>query len=116
SCYADASFQTDKDDTKSQTGYVFVLNGEAMDWKSDKQSTTVGEDSPLSLCEGEDSPLSLILSFLVLAEGCDPLALVESLTPVECNTRLLETRFEVESIFVFSVDGKSCLCVKENPK
>ncbi|GKA73276.1 retrotransposon protein, putative, ty1-copia subclass [Tanacetum coccineum] len=41
SCYADASFQTDKDDTKSQTGYVFVLNGGAVDWKSAKQSTTV---------------------------------------------------------------------------
>ncbi|GJR28394.1 retrotransposon protein, putative, ty1-copia subclass [Tanacetum coccineum] len=40
SCYADASFQTDKDDTKSQTGYVFVLNGGAVEWKSAKQSTT----------------------------------------------------------------------------
>ncbi|GJT35463.1 zinc finger, CCHC-type containing protein [Tanacetum coccineum] len=40
SCYTDASFQTDKDDTKSQTGYVFVLNGEAVDWKSAKQNTT----------------------------------------------------------------------------
>ncbi|GJZ56475.1 retrotransposon protein, putative, ty1-copia subclass [Tanacetum coccineum] len=40
SCYADVSFQTDKDDTKSQTGYVLVLNGGAMDWKSAKQSTT----------------------------------------------------------------------------
>ncbi|GKA98818.1 hypothetical protein Tco_0826755 [Tanacetum coccineum] len=40
SCYADASFQTDKDDTKSQTRYVFVLNGGAVDWKSAKQSTT----------------------------------------------------------------------------
>ncbi|GKA36645.1 hypothetical protein Tco_0723210 [Tanacetum coccineum] len=40
SCYADASFQTDRDDTKSQTGYVFVLNGGAVDWKSAKQSTT----------------------------------------------------------------------------
>ncbi|GJT23467.1 retrotransposon protein, putative, ty1-copia subclass [Tanacetum coccineum] len=39
-CYADASFQTDKDDTKSQTGYVFVLNGGAVDWKSAKQITT----------------------------------------------------------------------------
>nr|GEX26173.1 hypothetical protein [Tanacetum cinerariifolium] len=28
------------DDIKSQTGYVFVLNGGAMDWKSPKQSTT----------------------------------------------------------------------------
>ncbi|GKA60656.1 hypothetical protein Tco_0760063 [Tanacetum coccineum] len=40
SCYADASFQTEKDDTESQTGYVFVLNGGAVDWKSAKQSTT----------------------------------------------------------------------------
>ncbi|GJW94904.1 retrotransposon protein, putative, ty1-copia subclass [Tanacetum coccineum] len=40
SCYAYASFQTDNDDTKSQTGYVFVLNGRAVDWKSAKQSTT----------------------------------------------------------------------------
>ncbi|GJT54975.1 retrotransposon protein, putative, ty1-copia subclass [Tanacetum coccineum] len=40
SCYVDASFQTDKDDTKSQTGYVSVLNGGAVDSKSAKQSTT----------------------------------------------------------------------------
>ncbi|GKC56813.1 retrovirus-related pol polyprotein from transposon TNT 1-94 [Tanacetum coccineum] len=40
SCYADASFQTNRDDTKSQMGYVFVLNGGAVEWKSAKQSTT----------------------------------------------------------------------------
>nr|GEZ88152.1 retrotransposon protein, putative, Ty1-copia subclass [Tanacetum cinerariifolium] len=40
SCYAAASFQTDSDDTKSQTGYVFVLNVGAVDWKSATQSTT----------------------------------------------------------------------------
>ncbi|GJR28710.1 retrotransposon protein, putative, ty1-copia subclass [Tanacetum coccineum] len=38
-CYCDAGFETDRDDTKSQTGYVFVLNGGAVDWKSSKQST-----------------------------------------------------------------------------
>ncbi|GJY97358.1 hypothetical protein Tco_0514268 [Tanacetum coccineum] len=40
SCYADASFQIDKDDTKSQTRYMFVLNGGSVDLKSAKQSTT----------------------------------------------------------------------------
>ncbi|GJU48748.1 zinc finger, CCHC-type containing protein [Tanacetum coccineum] len=40
SCYADASFQTDKDNTKCQMGYVFVLNGGVVAWKSAKQSTT----------------------------------------------------------------------------
>ncbi|GJS83907.1 retrotransposon protein, putative, ty1-copia subclass [Tanacetum coccineum] len=39
-CYCDAGFETDRDDTKSQTGYVFVLNGGAVVWKSSKQSTT----------------------------------------------------------------------------
>ncbi|GJX65862.1 retrotransposon protein, putative, ty1-copia subclass [Tanacetum coccineum] len=39
-CYCDAEFETDRDDTKSQTGYVFILNGGATDWKSFKQSTT----------------------------------------------------------------------------
>ncbi|GJX91423.1 retrotransposon protein, putative, ty1-copia subclass [Tanacetum coccineum] len=29
-----------KDDTKSQIGYIFILNGDAVDWKSSKQSTT----------------------------------------------------------------------------
>ncbi|GJX80577.1 retrotransposon protein, putative, ty1-copia subclass [Tanacetum coccineum] len=39
-CYCDAGFKTDRDDIKSQTRYVFVLNGGAVDWKSSKQSTT----------------------------------------------------------------------------
>nr|GFA70818.1 retrotransposon protein, putative, Ty1-copia subclass [Tanacetum cinerariifolium] len=38
SCYTNAGYLTDVDDLKSQTGYVFVLNGGAVDWKSAKQS------------------------------------------------------------------------------
>nr|GEW64980.1 retrotransposon protein, putative, Ty1-copia subclass [Tanacetum cinerariifolium] len=30
-CYCDAGFKTDKDDTKSQTCYIFILNGGAID-------------------------------------------------------------------------------------
>nr|GFC49769.1 retrotransposon protein, putative, Ty1-copia subclass [Tanacetum cinerariifolium] len=37
-CYTDAGYLTDTDDLKSQTGYVFVLNGGDVDWKSAKQS------------------------------------------------------------------------------
>ena len=39
--YTDASFQTDKDDSKSQSGFVFCLNGGAVSWKSSKQETVV---------------------------------------------------------------------------
>ncbi|GJT41046.1 retrotransposon protein, putative, ty1-copia subclass [Tanacetum coccineum] len=38
SCYTDAGYLTDADDHKSQTGYIFVLNGGVVDWKSTKQS------------------------------------------------------------------------------
>ena len=39
--YTDANFMTDPDDFKSQSGYVFILNGGAVDWKSSKQKTVV---------------------------------------------------------------------------
>jgi hypothetical protein len=37
--YTDASFQTDKDDSQSQSGYVICLNGRVVSWKSSKQET-----------------------------------------------------------------------------
>ena len=46
--YVDASFDTDPDDSKSQTGYVFILNSGAVSWCSSKQSVVAG-----STCEVE---------------------------------------------------------------
>src|SRR5215216_5020384 len=46
--YVDASFDTDPDDSKSQTRYVFLLNGGAVSWCSSKQSVVAG-----STCEAE---------------------------------------------------------------
>ena len=46
--YVDASFDTDLDDSKSQTGYVYMLNGGAVSWCSCKQSVVAG-----STCEAE---------------------------------------------------------------
>jgi hypothetical protein len=37
--FTDASFQTDKDDSKSQSGFLFTLNGGAVSWKSSKKNT-----------------------------------------------------------------------------
>ena len=36
--YTDASWNTDPDDSKSQSGYIFILNGAAVSWRSAKQS------------------------------------------------------------------------------
>ncbi|KAL0406289.1 UNVERIFIED_CONTAM: hypothetical protein Slati_3942800 [Sesamum latifolium] len=38
--YNDASFQSDDDHVKSQSGYVFKLNGGVVAWTSSKQATT----------------------------------------------------------------------------
>nr|GEU79035.1 retrotransposon protein, putative, Ty1-copia subclass [Tanacetum cinerariifolium] len=38
SCYTDGGYLTDANNLNSQTGYVFVLNRGAVDWKSTKQS------------------------------------------------------------------------------
>ena len=46
--YSDASFQTDRDDSCSQSGWVFLLNGGAVTWKSSKQGTVAD-----STCESE---------------------------------------------------------------
>jgi hypothetical protein len=46
--YVDASFDTDPDDSRSQSGYVFILNGGAVSWCSTKQSIVAG-----STCEAE---------------------------------------------------------------
>ena len=37
--YTDAAFQTDVEDSKSQSGYVFYLNEGVVSWKSSKQDT-----------------------------------------------------------------------------
>ena len=46
--YVDASFDTDLDDSKSQTGYMYILNGGAVSWCSCKQSVVAR-----STCEAE---------------------------------------------------------------
>ena len=44
----DSSFQSDHDDSRSVSGYIFTLNGGAICWKSSKQHTVAD-----SVCEVE---------------------------------------------------------------
>ena len=37
--YTDSGFQSDPDDSKAQSGYMFILNGGAISWRSSKQGT-----------------------------------------------------------------------------
>ena len=46
--YSDANFQTDRDKFCSHSGWVFLLNGEAVTWKSSKKDIVAD-----STCESE---------------------------------------------------------------
>ena len=46
--FADSSFQSDHDDSRSVSNYIFTLNGVAICWKSSKQHTVAD-----SICEAE---------------------------------------------------------------
>ena len=46
--FTDSSFQSDHDDSKSVSGFIFTLNGGAVCWKSSKQHTVAD-----SVCEAE---------------------------------------------------------------
>src|SRR3954469_8958973 len=79
--YTDASFQTDMDDFRSQYGYVFIMNGGAMSWKSSKQemladSTTEAEYLAASEASKEGVWIRDFISLLgVVPDSANPLDL-----------------------------------------
>ncbi|KAL0420305.1 UNVERIFIED_CONTAM: Retrovirus-related Pol polyprotein from transposon TNT 1-94 [Sesamum latifolium] len=63
--YSDASFQSYDDDAKSQSGFVFKLNGGVVAWKSSKQATTAD-----STTEAEYIAASEAATEAVLMKNC----------------------------------------------
>ncbi|WCJ29565.1 Copia protein [Euphorbia peplus] len=54
SSYTDSRFQTDQDEQQSQSGFVFLLNGGAISWKSTKHPTiadSTAEAEYIDVCE-----------------------------------------------------------------
>nr|KYP76581.1 Retrovirus-related Pol polyprotein from transposon TNT 1-94 [Cajanus cajan] len=53
--YTDASFASDKDDSKSISGYVFTLYGGAVSWKSSKQATVADSTTEAEYIAASDA-------------------------------------------------------------
>ena len=53
--YTDASFQSDRDDFRSQSGYIFLLNGGAVSWKSSKQATVADSTTEAEYIAASDA-------------------------------------------------------------
>nr|GEU32223.1 retrotransposon protein, putative, Ty1-copia subclass [Tanacetum cinerariifolium] len=72
--YCDAGWQTDKDDSRSQSGWVFLLNEGAVTWKSSKQDTVADstcESEYIAACEAsrsEDNPIDPFTKALAKSE------------------------------------------------
>ena len=74
--YTDASFFTDPDDYKSQSGYVFILNGGAVSWKSSKQDTVADSTTEAEyLAAGEAAKEGVWMKAFITELGVVPSAL-----------------------------------------
>jgi hypothetical protein len=81
--YADASFAADPVTRRSHTGYVFMLSGAAVQWRSKQQSLvtlSTAEAEYVALCAASKDAVSLagLLAFLGFEQG--PVTLLEDNT------------------------------------
>ena len=58
--YTNASFQSDKDDFRSQSGYVFCLNGGTVSWKRSKQSTVADSTTEVEYIAASDAAKEVV--------------------------------------------------------
>ena len=66
--YTDASFQTDKDDNKSQSGFIFLLNGGTVSWKSFKQSTIADSTTEAEYITASEAAKEAVLMHKFIAD------------------------------------------------
>ncbi|KAL0288330.1 UNVERIFIED_CONTAM: Retrovirus-related Pol polyprotein from transposon TNT 1-94 [Sesamum radiatum] len=69
--YSDARFQSDDDDAKSQSGFVFKLNGGVVAWKSSKQDTIADSTTEAEyIAASEAAKEAVWMKKLHLRVGC----------------------------------------------
>ena len=53
--YSDAAFQTDQDNSRSQSGFMFCLNEGALSWKSSKQESVANSTTESEYIAASDA-------------------------------------------------------------
>jgi hypothetical protein len=121
--YVDASFDTDPDNSKSQTGYVFMLNGGTVSWESCKQdlvaqSTMESEYMVASEAANEGVRLcKFVIELGVFSSMGDLVDILCDNTAAIANTKELRAHFVVKHILQhyhvirdYVRDGKVRVC------
>jgi hypothetical protein len=123
SCYIDASFDTDLDDSKSQSGYVFVMNGGAVSWRSSKQSvvarSTTEAEYIAALEAAEEavwmkefiSELGVVLSALdPMVIYCDNNGAIANTQEPRSHKKFKHVKHRFHSIREHVIDGDVKIC------
>jgi hypothetical protein len=121
--YVDASFDTDPDDSKSQTGYVFMLNGGAVSWESCKQdlvAQSTMESEYMASLEAANEGFRLrqfVIELGVFPSMSDPMDILCDNTAAIANTKELRAHSIVKHILQhylvirdYVKDGKVRVC------
>ncbi|KAK1612974.1 hypothetical protein QYE76_036647 [Lolium multiflorum] len=121
--YTDASWNTDPDDSKSQSGYVFILNGAAVSWASSKQCTVAKssiESEYIAASEASSEAVWMkrfIIELGVVPSALDPLVIycdnmgaIANAQEPRSHKRLKHIKLRYHSIREYIEDGEVKIC------
>ncbi|KAK1600775.1 hypothetical protein QYE76_017986, partial [Lolium multiflorum] len=121
--YTDASWNTDPDDSKSQSGYVFILNGAAVSWASSKQCTVAksSTESEYIAASEASSEVVWMKRFIVelgvvpsaldpLIIYCDNMGAIANAQEPRSHKGLKHIKLRYHSIREYIEDGEVKIC------
>ncbi|KAK1616076.1 hypothetical protein QYE76_021593 [Lolium multiflorum] len=121
--YTDASWNTDPDDSKSQSGYVFVLNGAAVSWASSKQCTVAKSSTESEyIAASEASSEAVWMKRFIVELGvvpsaldsliiyCDNMGAIANAQEPRSHKRLKHIKLRYHSIREYIEDGEVKIC------
>ncbi|KAK1651410.1 hypothetical protein QYE76_069215 [Lolium multiflorum] len=118
--YTDASRNTDPDDSKSQSGYVFILNGAAVSWASSKQCTVAKSSTESEyIAASEASSEAVWMKRFIVELGvvpsaldpliiyCDNMGAIANAQEPRSHKRLKHIKLRYHSIREYIEDGET---------
>ncbi|KAK1661134.1 hypothetical protein QYE76_049293 [Lolium multiflorum] len=119
--YTDASWNTD--DSKSQSGYVFILNGAAVSWASSKQCTVAKSSTESEyIAASEASSEAVCMKRFIVELGvvpsaldpliiyCDNMGAIANAQEPRSHKRLKHIKLRYHSIREYIEDGEVKIC------
>ncbi|KAK1626816.1 hypothetical protein QYE76_001131, partial [Lolium multiflorum] len=121
--YTDASWNTDPDDSKSQSGYVFILNGAAVSWCSSKQCTVAKSSTESEyIAASEASSEAVWMKRFIVELGvvpsaldplviyCDNMGAIANAQEPRSHKKLKHIKLHFHSIREYIEDGEVKIC------